>query len=243
MSLPEDFRPDEAMSDVSLSENGRASGGDSDWMDARVEAYVDEVLPPKERAAFEERLRKTPRCQRAVRRARRLERELRALPQPDACPPEVTQAVLDRTVRNQSPRRENANERSAPRRQPRRPDRHATPRARRRAPSTGGPATWQPALALALLLAGAAAVALLGRPVEAPPQTRAASYSHAEVQRAEAQAEWALALVAQVTRETGETVREDVLAARLGTRLTVPVREAIATPALDHLPPPSRSNR
>ena len=220
MSLPEDSRSDEAVPEDAVPENGRAPS--DAWMDARVEAYVDDALPPAERAAFEGRLRETPRWRRAVRRARRLGRALRTVPQPDACPPEVTQVVLDRTVRAEK--------------QPR-PDRPS--RARRQAPGAERPAAWQPALALTLLLVAAAGAALLGRPDAAQTPASGPPYTHAEVERAEAQAEWALALVADLTRETGRAVREDVLRARVA----APVQEALAAPDLDAPPPRADSLR
>ena len=91
----------------------------------------------------------------------------------------------------------------------------------------------------ALLLVAAAGAALLGRPDAAQTPASGPPYTHAEVERAEAQAEWALALVADLTRETGRAVREDVLRARVA----APVQEALAAPDLDAPPPRADSLR
>lgn len=195
MSLPEKLSP---------SSNGAPS---PDWMDARVEAYVDGALSPDEETIFEARLQAAPRWKQAVRRARRVRSGLRGLPQP-VCPPEVTQAALREACASDAPPRN---------------DRAARPLAPRRASDTQR--ARQASLALVFLLLLAAGGALLGRPA---PTDAPSSFTHAEVQQATAQAEWTLAFLAHVARQTGTTVQEDVLEARVA----APVQEAVGS-ALD----------
>lgn len=221
MSSPDPFRSDgpPAEEQHPASNGHHPTGLASDaWMDARVEPYVDALLSPAERDAFEARLRNAPRWQSAVRRARRVQAGLRALAQP-SCPPAITQAVV-RKARAGRP---------SPY-----PDRPATSPRAAEADSRAAdrPRAWQPPLALALLLLLAAAVALLGQPTAPASNDRARTFTHAEVQRATAEAEWTLAFLAQVTRETGATVHEDVLL----NRVARPTRQATLQ-ALHHLSP------
>lgn len=65
---------------------------DAHWMAARVEAYVDDDLPPAERARFEAALADDPAWQHEVALARRIQVGLRALPAPP-CPPRVLAAL------------------------------------------------------------------------------------------------------------------------------------------------------
>jgi anti-sigma factor RsiW len=62
-------------------------------MDARVEAYIDDSLPPSERAQFEARLWSDPHWEMQVERARSIRSALQS-----QCPPsppsELTDAIL-----------------------------------------------------------------------------------------------------------------------------------------------------
>lgn len=69
-----------------------------DWMDDRVEAYVDGMLPDDEAARFEAALEEAPRWKRQVRHAKRIHSTLATQTTP-ACPPECTEAILNQTVR------------------------------------------------------------------------------------------------------------------------------------------------
>lgn len=69
-----------------------------DWMDDRVEAYVDGMLPDDEAARFEAALEEAPRWKRQVRHAKRIHATLATQTMP-ACPPECTEAILNQTVR------------------------------------------------------------------------------------------------------------------------------------------------
>jgi anti-sigma factor RsiW len=62
-------------------------------MDARVEAYVDDALPPTEQIRFEARLWADPHWQEQVERARSIRGSLRSQSPPPA-PTELTTAIL-----------------------------------------------------------------------------------------------------------------------------------------------------
>ncbi len=152
-----------------------------DWMEARVEPYVDGELPSAERARFERVLSERPRWRQALRTAREVQAALRTMPRP-ACPEHVVQAALTHVQQRQ---------RSAPER---------PPVARRRIRFR-----WQPVAAMTTLLALVLCAALLGRP--APPEP---TYTRAEIERATEQARWTLAYLAHVSERTGETVQQTV---------------------------------
>ncbi|MFQ5572008.1 MAG: anti-sigma factor family protein, partial [Rhodothermales bacterium] len=64
-----------------------------DWMDARVETYLDGGLPAEEHEAFEQALADDADWEAELFLARQIRIGLRTLPQP-TCPPHVTEAVL-----------------------------------------------------------------------------------------------------------------------------------------------------
>lgn len=63
------------------------------WMDARVEAYIDDDLSPSERARFEARLRADPYWQEQVSRARSIRTTLRSTSAPSP-PTDLTDTIL-----------------------------------------------------------------------------------------------------------------------------------------------------
>ena len=73
-----------------------------EWMDARVEAYVDGDLSGEELTQFERILEEDERWQVQVQQARRIQDALHDLPQPSA-PPEVTRSILNQTTRAHRP--------------------------------------------------------------------------------------------------------------------------------------------
>jgi hypothetical protein len=73
-----------------------------EWMDARVEAYVDDELSGEERMQFERILEADDYWKTQVQQARRIQGALKDLPQPSA-PPELTQSILERTSRAHQP--------------------------------------------------------------------------------------------------------------------------------------------
>lgn len=181
-----------------------------DWMDARVEAYVDDELPPDERETFERVLADHDHWALQVRCARRIHNELYDLPQP-TCPPQVTQAVLEHARRDQRPPSlaewwSGLMERW-----------FAVPWR----------TAWQPALAMALLVALVISSVWLSQPPETtPPAT--AQYSPTEIKQAEDQAKWALAYIAHVGQETQTALRQEVIQNRIAS----PMRRAL-TPLTD----------
>lgn len=70
-----------------------------EWMDNRVEAYVDGELSGEERETFEEILSEDEHWQTQVRQAERIQGALDDLPTPSA-PPELTRSILDQTSRS-----------------------------------------------------------------------------------------------------------------------------------------------
>ncbi len=158
-----------------------------DWMDARVEAYLDEVLPTDEQARFEHALAADADWEAELFLARQIRDGLHALPQP-VCPPRVTDAVLAQ-VRRQAQvswidRLQGWIEQQ-------------------------WLALWQPALAMAVLLLLVVSATLIGRP------TQQATYADAEVERAMQEVQWALAYLSEVGRQTGKVVRDEVIAERV----------------------------
>ena len=65
------------------------------WMDARVEAYVDDALSPNERARFESILRADAHWQEQVERAQSIRGALRTQASPPA-PDDLTTSILRR---------------------------------------------------------------------------------------------------------------------------------------------------
>jgi anti-sigma factor RsiW len=65
------------------------------WMDARVEAYIDDTLPPDERTRFEARVWADPHWQDQVERAHSIRLALQSR-RPPTPPTELTDAILTR---------------------------------------------------------------------------------------------------------------------------------------------------
>mgnify|MGYP006282313201 FL=1 len=63
------------------------------WMDTRVEAYIDDTLPPDERTRFEARLWADPHWQEQVTRARSIRSALQSQQSPPA-PADLTNTIL-----------------------------------------------------------------------------------------------------------------------------------------------------
>ena len=162
-----------------------------DWMDARVEAYLDDALPADERVRFEQGLADAH-WDAELFLARQIRDGLRALPEP-VCPPDVTAAVLAQ-VRREA--RASWLERF-----------HAWMQQQFMV-------LWQPALAMTVVLMLVVSAALIGRPT--PP---APAYAEAEVEQALAEIKLALGYVSEASRQTGKVVRDDVIAERVVGRM------------------------
>lgn len=171
-------------------------------MDARLEAFLDGTLPAADREACAAALRADPAWQAELALARRIRQGLHALPV-EPCPPAVTAAVLAHARRHAAP-----------------------PWPERLAAWIDAQAAvlGRPVLAMAVLVLVVVAASLVGRPQPAP-QTLAAA-SEAEVEQALAEVRWTLAYLSEVGRQTGRSVRRDVLEERV----VAPVHEAIAAP-------------
>lgn len=175
----------------------------NEWMDDRLEAYVDGDLPPDELQAFAAAMQVDPAWQAEVARARRVRAALKHLPQP-ACPPAVTHAVMvEVEQRAQAARRQNW-----------------TRLIDRLLAATDG--LLRPALTMAVLVALVVTAARLGAP-SGELTTARQLYTQAEVERAAVQVRWALGYLADVGETTGEAVQEEVLREHV----TRPVQNAL----------------
>ena len=133
---------------------------DHDWMDARVEAYLDDALPDDERARFEQRLDEDWHAELFL--ARQIRDGLQTLPDLE-CPPHVTSAVLAQTRREA---RASWIERF-----------HAWMQQQ-------VTAFWQPALAMTVVLVLVVSASIIGRPNDPPPTDREVAQALAEVKLA-----------------------------------------------------------
>lgn len=175
------------------------------WMDERLEAYVDGDLAPAEARRMEALLAESDADWEAeLFLATRIRAGLQALPQP-ACPPAVAQVVLEAARRQ-------AVERAGP---------GWLERAREWFERAWAP-FWQPTLATAALVAVVVATALVGRP---RPEAELAGMSPAQVEAALAEAKWTLAYLSQVGRDTGHSVRQEVLE----NHVVAPVQQALGS--------------
>ncbi|MFO8232649.1 MAG: hypothetical protein R6U20_08270 [Longimonas sp.] len=201
-----------------------------DWMDARVEAYVDGSLPDDEAARFEAALDAAPHWKMQVRHAERIRTTLRERTLP-ACPPECTEAILDQTVRATAPAPTTAQQTDA-------------------ASRTASRSSWldriaaafdvltQPAYStiLAALLVGAL-VWLIADPIlDAPHDTSEPTASHIEapytdedVAQAQAEAEWALAYISDASQDASTTAEREMERA-LSPFFSAPDASSPATP-------------
>lgn len=173
-----------------------------------LDAYLDGDLPARRKAPLEAHLATCFTCAQELERARSLRDALRALPE-RFCGDAVTDAVLAR-IRGE----------------------------RREAPATGAglggrlrewlarrvvPA-WQPVAALA-----AVALVVLGvtHYMTRPPVEQ--SVSPQDVARAEVQVRWVMAHLGDISRRTGDKVRDEVLHDRVGVPAARAVQNALET--------------
>ena len=131
-----------------------------DWMDARIEAYLDDALPADERARFEQYLDDDWNAELFL--ARQIHDGLHALPELE-CPSHVTEAVL---VQMRRQARDSWLERF-----------HAWMQQQ-------FTALWQPALAMTVVLVLVVSASLIGRPQQPPPPDPAVAQALAEVKLA-----------------------------------------------------------
>lgn len=172
----------------------------NDWMDARVEAYLDGVLPDDERLRFERGLAAEAEWEAEVFLADRIRQGLRALPDPE-CPPHVAAAVLAQV------------------RQEQRASWMAQLKAWLQQQVT---ALWQPALAMTMVLLLVVSAALIGRS-ETEENFAGNVPPSSEVQQALAEVQWTLGYLSGVSRQTGRVVRDEVIT----DHVVSPVQEAL----------------
>jgi len=172
-----------------------------------IEPYVDDDLSTARRHSLEQHLGACAACRDELADARSIRAELQALPRL-ACPDQVTDFVLGR-VATSSPRGAWARLRAAV------------------AQASAGPA-WRPALAAAGVTVVALVITLLGQ------QPRQNGYTPQDLARAEVEARWALALVAQVTTRASEAavgyVFGGVVYDVMGDQVFVPITDAVQKP-------------
>ncbi len=161
------------------------SASPNDWLDDRLEAFLDGDLTPEEAARFERALHDDL-WRAELHLAGKIRDGLRTLPLPE-CPPHVTQAVLREA-----------------RRRARTEGLHRMGEALARAWRL----TAKPALAMAVLVTLIVAAALLTHPPRSTP-------ARAEVEHALAEVKWTLAYLSEVGRQTGASVHRDVLDAHV----------------------------
>lgn len=178
------------------------------WLDDRLEAYVDGDLPEHERCRIERLLAGSDEASEQLALAQGVSAHLSALSAPP-CPPEITRSVL---AQARAESRANLVERLVGRFE----------------------SAWEtflrPSLAAALLVLLVVAGALVG-PSRGPAPATEAAASPAEVEQALHDAKWALAFVTQIGKQTGQSIRRDVLEERVA----VPVQRALGQ-ALDGEP-------
>jgi len=167
-----------------------------EWANEHVEAFVDDALSSDEKERFEALLAAGI-GEADVELARRIRDGLHALPRP-ALRPEISRFVLEQA--------------------------RAEVRASRRGwlrqfVEREWASLLRPALTMAVLLVAVVLAVLIGRPPVHPQE----AISQADVERALAEARWALAYVSHVSRETGSSVRNEVLEAHV----VRPVRHAL----------------
>jgi anti-sigma factor (TIGR02949 family) len=154
-----------------------------------IEAYLDGDLTADAAAALERHLDSCPQCTEELAWARRVRRELRALP-PLACPPEVTERVMAEVHSDGE-----AAGTVTPFRRP------------------GSPATSRWPLRFAA--AAAVLLAILTGTVLLRPITPETQYTAAELAQAEEDARLALAVLSAIQRRAGDKIRQDVLVKRV----------------------------
>jgi anti-sigma factor RsiW len=165
----------------------------------RIEGYLDDDLEAPERVEFECHVAACSACREELDLARRMLREIRGLPQKE-CPDGVVEKVFAA----------------------------AEPDGRRPAGfSLRGLFGWrawslQPVAVTVVILMVLASTILIGRIRNG---SNSASPTPSEIARAEAELRWTIALVGDVGRRTGFTVRDDVL----GKRVLEPTRRAVNT--------------
>ncbi len=165
-------------------------GPDDQWLDERLEAYLDGELSPEDTAHVERILAQDEAHAEALSLADDIQRGLRRM-----AAPTISANVATRVI--QAARTDVRRSRQA-----RWQQRWKTWMTRMLLTDT-----WRPALAMATLVALVVSATLIG----APTRPATAPYSASEVDVAMEDVKLALAYLSEVGRRTGTTVRQDVL--------------------------------
>ena len=152
----------------------------SEWMEARIEPYLDGELTAAELEQFEQLLRQDENWERELAWAVNIRDALRSKPD-SACPPEVLATVM---------------------RQARRDLWHARLNRIKSLLTAFGGVSWRPAMAVVILMV-AGAVIFSGR-----VKNDAEAVSQAEVEQALAEVKWTLGYVSKTGRITGSSVND-----------------------------------
>ena len=162
-----------------------------------LEAYIEADLPRPQRSAVRRHLAQCANCRRECEQATQVLASLRSLPAKQ-CSEGLIRDVLRRT-RPQPERRRDLRAWVRPLMRP----------------------VWRPALVLAV----AACLILVLRPLSPRAPQQQPSYSEAEIRQAQAEAKWALAYVHSVMIRTQSIVKEHVIQGRV----VRPIRNSVDT--------------
>lgn len=207
-----------------------------------LEPFVDGEVSAEEQALVQAHVERCPTCARELSIARRIQTELRALPQPEL-PPHLAKDLLGIDPAQARPRELGSTHRGRsgagslrkfPRpgsgrdfEAPARGDR--APSARRSSSAASQPWRWAAVGGLAAVLV-AALLVLWTAPFDSSPQVvDQPTPSAAEIAQAEAEARYALAQVAAVSRRAGLELRDDVLAPHLVQPMTRNLTDSLRT--------------
>ena len=168
-----------------------------EWMNDRIEAFLDGEVSPDESAVIEKMMADDACWSTELLLAQQVRDELRALPKP-VCPASVTQAVFTET---------------------RRQARVAWKDRIRLWIDRWWVELWQPTLAMSLL----ALIIIMSTLVGRQSQVVQNGVEMAEVQQALAEAKWTLAYLSELGKQTGQSVRHEVLE----TRVVEPMHHAL----------------
>lgn len=179
-----------------------------------LERFVDGDLPPERASRVQEHVQHCDDCRAELAAAQRVQAGLRALPR-YRCPEAVAATVLAHVAAESRPA---ALEARGP----------ARGGWRERLGRGLGDAWWRPALATASVAATALCITWLARQPTPP------AASAADLARAGEEVRWALAYVAQVTRDASDSALEttvgEIMGHVIGERVVAPVTKAVRRP-------------
>ncbi len=174
----------------------------AEWLDNRIEAYLDGELITEELAQFEQLLGEDKKWQQEIAWAVSIRDELHATPTPD-CPPHLQEEIMKQV-------RQDAWADFKSRLWTRFSGLFMPSRLLQGRLLQGQLLLWRPALATLILLVVASSVVFVINRVDSPP-ANPETISQAEIDKALIEAKWALGYVSKTGRLTG-TSMQDALA-------------------------------